>query len=77
MLWTYKAQIRVEGWEKEVRKCATIQTVSRTPITYCALDYGSIDRVELKAGGTHLGITAITVLFKRDSVARFFDGPTD
>jgi hypothetical protein len=30
----------------------------------CALDYRDVDRVELKAGGTHLVITAITVLFK-------------
>ena len=54
----------MEGWEKEVRKYATTQTVSRGSIIQCALDYRDIDRVELKAGGTHLVISTITVLIR-------------
>ncbi len=63
-LWTDKARVRVEGWEKKVIKYTTTQTVSRASTTHCALDYRDVDRVELKAGGTHLVITAITVFFK-------------
>ncbi len=63
-LWADKAQILVEGWEKEVRKYATTQTVSRASIIQCALDYRGVDRVELKAGGTHLVISTITVLIR-------------
>ena len=63
-LWADKAQLSVEGWEKEVRKYVTTQTVSRASTTHCVLDYRDVDRVELKAGGTHLVITAITVFFK-------------
>ena len=62
VLWANKAQVRVEGWEKEVRKYATTQTVPRTSIIQCALDYCDVDRVELKTGGKHIIITAITVL---------------
>ena len=61
-LWAHTAQVLLEGWEKEVRKYATIQTVSRASTIKCALDYRGVDRVELKAGGTHLVITTITVL---------------
>ena len=63
-LWVDKAQVGVEGWEKEVRKYATTQTVSRASITHCALPYRSIDRVELKAAGAHIVISAITGLFR-------------
>ncbi len=63
-LWAYNVQVLLEGWEKEVRKYATIQAVSRTSAMRCALDYRDVDRVELKAGGTHLVITAITVLIR-------------
>ena len=63
-LWTDNVRIRVEGWEKEVIKYATTQTVSRASIIRCTLDYRDVDRVELKAGGTHLVITTITVFFK-------------
>jgi hypothetical protein len=62
-LWAYNARVRVEGWEKKVIKYTTTQTVSRGSTTHCALDYRGVDRVELKVGGTHLVITAITVLF--------------
>ncbi len=61
-LWTDTAQVNVEGWENEVRKYSTTQTVSRGSTTRCTLDYRGIDRVELKADGTHLMITAITML---------------
>jgi hypothetical protein len=64
MLWADKAQVLVEGWEKEVRKYATTQAVSRGSTTRCVLDYRDVDRVELKAEGRHLVITAITVLLK-------------
>jgi len=64
-LWADKAQIGVEGWKKGVRKHVTIQTVSRGSTTHCTLDYRGVDRVELKTGGAHLVITAITVLIKR------------
>jgi hypothetical protein len=63
-LWTDKAQICVEGWEKEVRKYTTTQTVSRDSIIQCALDYRDVDRVELKADGKHIMITSITVLIR-------------
>ncbi len=63
-LWADEVQVGVEGWEKEVRKYTTTQTVSRGSITHCILDYLGIDRVEVKTGGRHLVITAITVLVK-------------
>jgi len=63
-LWAYNAQVLLEGWEKEVRKYATIQAAPRGSTTRCALDYRGVDHVELKAGGTYLVITAITFLFK-------------
>lgn len=63
-LWAYNVQVLLEGWEKEVRKYATTQAVSRTSTMRCALDYRDVDRVELKTGGTHLVITDIAVLFK-------------
>jgi hypothetical protein len=63
-LWAYNAQVLLEGWEKEVRKYATIQTVSRTSTMQYAVNYPGVDRVELKAGGTHLVISTISVLFK-------------
>lgn len=63
-LWADKAEVRVEGWEKEVRKYATTLTVSRVPTTRCALDYRGIDRVELKAGSAHLVISTINVVIR-------------
>ena len=63
-LWADKADVGVEGWVKEVRKYATTQTVSRASIIQCALDYRGVDRVELRAGGKHIMITAMTVLIK-------------
>jgi hypothetical protein len=63
-LWADKAEVCVEGWEKEVRKYATTQTVSRSLITHCALDFRGIDRVELKAGGAHLVTSTINVLIR-------------
>ena len=62
--WVDKTQVSLEGWEKEVRKYAATQTVSRASIIQCALDYRDVDRVELKAGGKHIMITSITVLLK-------------
>jgi len=59
-----ETQVSVEGWEKEVRKYATTQTVSRASILRCALDYRAVDRVELKAGGKHILVLAITVLIR-------------
>lgn len=61
-LWTDNARVRVEGWEKKVIKYATTQTLSRVSTTRCALDYRDVDRVELKADGTHMVITTIAVL---------------
>ena len=63
-LWADKAEVRLEGWEKEVRKYATTQTVSRALITHCALDYRGIDRVELKPGGVHLVINTIQCFYQ-------------
>jgi hypothetical protein len=63
-LWTDKAQVLVEGWEKEVRKYATTQVVSRALTIRCALDYRDVDRVELKANGVHLVISTINVLVR-------------
>jgi hypothetical protein len=61
-LWTDKAEVGVEGWEKEIRKYATTHAVSRASTTHCALDYRGVDHVERRAGGVHLVITTITVL---------------
>ena len=61
-LWAYDARVRVEGWEKKVIKYTTTQTVPRASTIQCALDYRGIDRVELMTGGTHILITAITIL---------------
>ncbi|HVN24219.1 MAG TPA: hypothetical protein VMT71_09615 [Syntrophorhabdales bacterium] len=63
-LWVDKAPVAVEGWEKGIRKYATTQTVSRASILRCALDYRAVDRVELKAGGKHILVLAITVLIR-------------
>ena len=63
-LWTDKAQILIEGWEKEVRKYATTQVVSRALTIRCALDYRDVDRVELKADGVHMVISTINVLVR-------------
>jgi len=69
-LWADKAEVRLEGWEKEVRKYATTQTVSRALITHCALDYRGIDRVELKPGGVHLVINTIQCFYSDETVSR-------
>ena len=63
-LWADKTQVSVEGWEKEVRRYATTQTVSRASVIQCALDYRDVDRVELKAGGKHIMVTSITVFIR-------------
>jgi hypothetical protein len=63
-LWTDKAQILMEGWEKEVRKYATTRVVSRVLSIRCALDYRDVDRVELKANGVHMMISTINVLVR-------------
>ncbi len=63
-LWTDKAQILIEGWEKQARKFATTQTVSRITTIQCAVDYRNIDRAELKTGGAHMVIGAINVLIR-------------
>ena len=71
-LWADKVQVGVEGWEKQVRKYVTTQTVSRGSTTHCALDYQGVDHIKLKTGGTHVVITTITVLFRRDC-SRIFE----
>jgi hypothetical protein len=63
-LWRDKAQVLVEGWEKQVRKYAETLTAKQTSVTLFNLDYRAIDRVELKAGGAHIVISTITVLFQ-------------
>ena len=63
-LWADKAEVRVEGWEQEVRKYATTRVVSRVLSIRCALDYRDVDRVELKANGVHMMISTINVLVR-------------
>jgi hypothetical protein len=61
-LWTDRARVRVEGWEKKVIKYTTTQTVPRALTIQCALDYRDVDRVELITGGTHILIDTITIV---------------
>jgi hypothetical protein len=63
-LWVDTAHVNVEGWVKDVRKYATTQTVNRGSVIQCTLGYRDVDRVELKPGGNHIVIPAITVLIK-------------
>jgi len=63
-LWRDKTQVLVEGWEKQVRKYAETLTAKQDSATLFTLDYRAVDRVQLKAGGAHIVISAITVLIK-------------
>ena len=63
-LWSDNVQVLVEGWEKQVRRYAETLTAKQDSVTLFNLAYHAIDRVELKAGGAHVLITAIIILFK-------------
>jgi len=62
-LWQDNAQVIVEGWEQQVRKHERTLTVRQPFVTAFDLNFGSIDRLTLKAGGTHMVVNPITVSF--------------
>ena len=63
-LWSETAEVLLEGWEKDVRKYATTLTVRRNTATWAEMGFGGIDRLEIKAGRTHVLIDDIAVLFR-------------
>ncbi len=64
LLWVNTAPVLVEGWGHGVRKYARTLDLRRATATRSDLDYDDIDRVDIKPGGAHVVIDAITVVFR-------------
>ncbi len=66
-IWEAIATVFVEGWEKGSNTYGSEVTVYRNAVARPELDFRGVDRVSLSAGGVHIMVEEISVLYEEEN----------